>query len=89
MTTEDQWAAIEAAIPEVLEDAVALLRDPELRRLAEDRFRVSAETFGDSWLTRDLDWFSAEAREECADLIVYTAMEYVRVRLLTSRLPAD
>lgn len=80
MTTEDQWALIEAAVPEVIDDAVALLRDPELLAQAEERFRASAETFGDSWLTRDLDWFSAEAREECADLIVYLAMERARCR---------
>ena len=81
MTTDEQWAAIETAIPCVLEDAVALLRDPSLRDLAKERFLANAETFGDSWLSRDLDWFTSNAAEEGADLIVYVAMEYVRVAM--------
>jgi hypothetical protein len=81
VTLDEQWAAIEAAVPEVLEDAVALLRDPELRRLAKERFYACAESFGDSWLSRDLDWFSANAAEEAADLIVYLAMERARVTM--------
>jgi hypothetical protein len=82
VTLDEQWAAIEAAIPEVLEDCVAMLRDGTLlMALAKERFYACAESFGDLWLSRDLDWFSANAAEEAADLIVYLAMERARVTM--------
>lgn len=82
MQIDDQWEALAAAIPEVLQDAQATLRDPLLLALVEERFRAGAETFGDSWLTRDMDWFAENALEEAADLLVYLAMEWVRAQVL-------
>lgn len=62
---------IEGAIARARE----MLDDPAIVALAEARYAAGQETFGDAWLTRPMDWFDREAREEAADLLVYLAME--------------
>lgn len=59
--------------------AKRMLDEPEVIALAEARFIAGQETFGDAWLTRRMDWFEREAREEAADLLVYLAMERARI----------
>lgn len=62
----------------VIDAARRMLEDPETLALAEARYIAGQETFGDAWLSRPLDWFGREAREEAADLLVYLAMERTR-----------
>ena len=82
--SDHHWLLLADAVPLILREAVSMLRDPHTLALAERRFREGQETFGDAWLTRDLDWFYREAREEAADHLLYLAMRRVREHISTA-----
>lgn len=74
----DHWPAIAAEVEAVKAKAFAMLHHPDMLELMERRFREGQEAFGDQWLTRSLEWFTDEAKEEGADLLMYLAMRRVR-----------